>query len=285
MATLQGVGTAAGESGVQGEAAEGAGVVGLSHAAGQAGIVGVNDNTTASAGVGVHGRSAAAGVVGESTTWHGVFGRSESTTGGHGVRGEGGVGVSGLGSTWIGVYGETNAAAEAGAAAVWGDGKATGDGVKGVATGAGKAAVCGFHQGPDGSVGYGVFGQSAGGRGVHGEGQVGVAGIGQVWIGVYGETNAIPEVGSAGVWGDGKTTGDGVKGVAKGPGKAAVCGFQLGNNGSGVYGEGAPAGHFNGDVIVTGDIKLAGADVAEQFHLRVRRLHQAASSLRRDPTP
>ena len=140
MATLQGVGTAAGESGVQGEAAEGAGVVGLSHAAGQAGIVGVNDNRRhqrVSASMDEAPRPASSA---RARTWHGVFGRSESTTGGHGVRGEGGVGVSGLGSTWIGVYGETNAAAEAGAAAVWGDGKATGDGVKGVATGAGKAS-------------------------------------------------------------------------------------------------------------------------------------------------
>jgi hypothetical protein len=84
---------------------------------------------------------------------------------------------------------------------------------------------------------------------------------------VYGETHAKPEAGAAGVWGDGKTTGDGVKGVANGPGKAAVCGFQLGNNGPGIYGEGAPAGFFKGDVIVTGDIKLSGADLAEQFQV------------------
>jgi len=264
---LTGNGSAPDESGVLGEAADGAGVVGLSHAARKAGIIGINDNQTNQAGVGVHGRSAAAGVVGESTTWHGVFGRSESTTGGHGVSGDGGVGVSGIGRTWIGVYGETHAAAEAGAAAVWGDGMTTGDGVKGIAKGPGKAAVCGFHQGVDGGGGPAVFGDSAAGRGVHGQGQVGVAGIGSVWIGVYGETNARPEAGSAGVWGEGKTTGDGVKGVAHGPGKAAVCGFQLGNNGPGVYGEGAPAGFFKGDVIVTGDVKLAGADLAEKFHV------------------
>ena len=45
---------------------------------------------------------------------------------------------------------------------------------------------------------------------MHGEGQVGVAGIGQSWIGVYGETHGRPESGSAGVWGDGLMTGDGV---------------------------------------------------------------------------
>jgi hypothetical protein len=174
-------------------------------------------------------------------------------------------GVIGESTVWLGVYGETNAAAEAGSAGVWGDGKAAGDGVKGVANGPGKAAICGFHSGVAGGGGPGVFGDSAAGRGVHGQGPVGVAGIGSVWIGVYGETNAAAEAGSAGVWGDGKAAGDGVKGVANGPGKAAVCGFHLGNIGSGIFGKGSPAGFFEGDVEVTGDIRLRNADCAEDF--------------------
>jgi hypothetical protein len=213
-------------------------------------------------------------IIGESESWHGIFGTTKSTTGGHGVAGDGPVGVSGVGRSWIGVYGETHAPPEVGAAGVWGDGKQTGDGVKGVANAPGKAAVCGFHEATTGEgMCWGVFGQSKQGRGVHGQGQVGVAGVGGEWIGVYGETHARPEVGSAGVWGDGLATGDGVKGVAKGQGKAAVCGFQLGNNGPGVFGQGAPAGFFEGDVTVTGklsvrvDVELLNGDCAEEFRV------------------
>src|SRR4029079_18002030 len=81
-------------------------------------------------------------VVGESQGWMGVFGKSSSTTGGHGVFGEAvGTGVAGVSATWLGVYGEPGAPANSGAAGVWGDGKEGADGVKGVALGPGKAAV------------------------------------------------------------------------------------------------------------------------------------------------
>ena len=62
-------------------------------------------------------------------------------------------------------------------------------------------------------------------------------------------------------------SGDGVKGVAKGPKKAAVCGFHLTNQGPGIFGQGAPAGRFEGDVEVTGDIRLLNADCAEEFDI------------------
>lgn len=117
----------------------------------------------------VRGKAEGTPIIGESTGWHGVFGTTTSTTGGHGVAGDGPVGVSGVGRTWIGVYGETHAAPEAGSAGVWGDGKQTGDGVKGVANHPGKAAVCGFHEGVAGDgMFWGVFGQSKAGRGVAG---------------------------------------------------------------------------------------------------------------------
>lgn len=120
----------------------------------------------------------------------------------------------------------------------------------------------------------GVYGKSdstTGGHGVMGEAiGTGVVGVGHTWLGVYGETHAPANAGAAGVWGDGKGGGDGVKGVAQAPGKAAVCGFQLGNNGPGIFGQGSPAGHFAGDVVVTGDLVLAGADVAEQFDVTKR---------------
>jgi len=70
-------------------------------------------------------------VRGESQTWMGVFGKSMSTTGGHGVLGEAvGTGVAGMSTTRLNVYGESKAPAAAGATGVWGDGKAGADGVK-----------------------------------------------------------------------------------------------------------------------------------------------------------
>jgi hypothetical protein len=267
-AGVTGIGEGAEDPGVVGEAAQGVGVQGVSHAPDHAGVLGVNDDSSQEAGVGVHGRSAATGVFGESSTWHGVFGSSQSTTGGHGVSGDGAVGVSGVGRTWIGVYGETHGS-ENGPAGVWGEGLTGGSGVKGHARAPGAAGVAGFHLAEEGDGGPGVLGESTRGRGVQGQGQVGVVGIGNAWIGVYGETHAPAEVGAAGVWGDGLGTGDGVKGVANAPGKAAVAGFQLGNNGPGIFGQGNPAGRFAGNVVVdgnvevTGDLILAGADYAE----------------------
>ena len=63
-----------------------------------AGVFGENTNETDKAGPGVHGVSKAVGVWGESATWHGVVGFSQSTTGGFGVFGAnttGGTGVVG----------------------------------------------------------------------------------------------------------------------------------------------------------------------------------------------
>lgn len=210
----------------------------------------------------VESKAEGAAVLGESTTWHGVYGHSDSTTGGFGVMGDAvGPGIGGVSQTWVGVYGESNGT-ENGPAAIWGEGKDGAAGVKGHARKPGAGGVEGYHL-SEGDGGPGVLGHSQRGNGVRGEGVAGVVGVGSQWIGVYGETNAPAEVGSAGVWGDGKATGDGVKGVAQAPGKAAVCGFQLGKNGPGVYGEGAPAGLFKGDVHVTGDLILDGADYAE----------------------
>jgi hypothetical protein len=124
-----------------------------------------NSNPTPQAGVGVHARSAAAAVLGESSTWHGVAGITQSTTGGAGVFGAGdtgGPGVIGVSKTWIGVYGETNAPAASGACGVLGEGKNGGDGVKGHASAPNKAAIAGFHLT---NTGLGVFGRGAtGGR-------------------------------------------------------------------------------------------------------------------------
>jgi hypothetical protein len=123
-----------------------------------AAIIAENTNTTPSAGVGVHAKSAAAAVLGESSTWHGVAGITQSKTGGAGVFGAGdtgGPGVIGTSKTWIGVFGETFGN-QNGPAGVWADGHEGGSGVKGHTSCPGAFGVAGFHltnQGP------GIFGE------------------------------------------------------------------------------------------------------------------------------
>ncbi len=145
--------------------------------------------------------------------------------------------------------------------------------VHGVAQGEGAIAV--FGQGAavgvrgDGGTWHGVAGISTstvGGAGVAGVGNPGpgVIGTSTKWIGVYGETDGV-ENGPSAVMGDGKAGGVGVKGHASGQGIAAVAGYHITNTGPGVYGKGAPAGMFDGDVVVTGDIQLPNADCAEEF--------------------
>ncbi|MFD4669928.1 hypothetical protein ACFWNN_09345 [Lentzea sp. NPDC058450] len=129
---------------VLGESATRRGVVGRTQAEFHPGVIGVNTNQGGNAGPGVWGKSRAAGVLGESETWFGVFGSAPAGTG---AGADGATGFSGIGRSWIGVYGETHAPAGSGASGVWGDGLTTGDGVKGVARGAGKAAVAAFHLG------------------------------------------------------------------------------------------------------------------------------------------
>jgi hypothetical protein len=121
----------------------------------------------------------------------------------------------------------------------------------------------------------GVYGRSdSGGWGVYGEGPVGVAGIGQTWIGVYGETKGTVN-GPSGVLGEGGPKGVGVKGHASGLGIAGVAGYSLTNMGPGIFGQGSPAGQFNGNVEVTGtlnvgvDIRLVNGDCAEEFDVEL----------------
>jgi hypothetical protein len=247
---------------VIGESTEYNGVRGISHAGGQsasaAAVTGVNDNT----GPGVFGESNnGIAVVGESKSWIGMFGKSESTGHGVGVLGEAlGAGVKGVSKTWIGVvgvgeatqggggvYGESNGGSGVtGISKVW-------MGVYGETVGSAAAGVWGEHKG----AGNGVVGKTqstTGGAGVWGESHgPGVIGVSQTWVGVYGETRN-PAAHGAGVWGEHKGDGTGVFGVS--------------NTGIGVMGKGGRlAGYFEGDVEVTGDIRLANADCAEDFDI------------------
>lgn len=137
-----------------------------------------------------------------------------------------------------GVYAQTDGLGTA----LWGvavDGPAvaafskTGRGVRGESAGQGDG-VAGFSQ-----SGTGVFGEGPG-NGVHGKSAAGRA--------VYGENTA----GGDGVGGFSQT-GTGVAGVSA--------------SGNGVYGrsDSGMAGYFDGHLQVTGEIRMDGADFAEQF--------------------
>jgi hypothetical protein len=115
---------------------------------------------------------------------------------------------------------------------------------------------------------------------VTGEGNTGVMGVGKTWIGVYGETKGSVN-GPSGVLGEGLEGGVGVKGHARAQGAAGVAGYSISGRGPGLFGQGNPgilaignpAGHFEGNVVVTGnvevggDVRLRNADCAEEFEL------------------
>jgi hypothetical protein len=131
-----------------------------------------------------------------------------------------------------------------------------------------------------GESGFGVFGTAIGS---------GVVGVSKKWVGVYGETEGI-ENGPAGVWGEHKGNGTGVKAVSNGG--IGLFAFSVGHEAlhaesqststaaAAVYQMNAQsdtaalyvkhvgqrmAAVFEGDVHVTGDIRLANADCAEEF--------------------
>ena len=80
----------------------------------------------------------------------------------------------------------------------------------------------------------------------------GVFGESNSWIGVLGESKST--IGGAAVGGEHKAGGTGVSGISE--------------TGIGVFGRGGKlAGLFQGDVEVTGDIRLANADCAEDFDI------------------
>lgn len=191
------------------------------------------------------------------------------------------VGIRGDGKTWHGVVGFSE-----GGFGVYGTNTAGGSGVVGESKGW-----------------MGVYGKSestTGGAGVMGEGDPspGVIGKSTKWIGVYGETAGI-ENGPAGVWGEHKGAGIGVKAVSQdgfglaaystgnealhaethSPATAAVAAYNLNPDGTGAAifarkaGGKGHAGFFDGPVWVTGDLGVAGditlanADCAEDFDI------------------
>lgn len=171
-----------------------------------------------------------AGVVGSSKNWKGVFGVSQTNDG---VLGESetAAGVMGKSKRWVGVRGESNGPLDVNANIV-------GVGVLGESTEKG---------------GIGVLGEAK-----HQEGGAGVMGKSKTWLGVYGESET-----GHGVWGETKTDTGGAGVVGKSKNWVGVHGES--QTKFGILGKGPIAGRFEGDVEVTGDIKLVNADCAEDF--------------------
>ena len=239
---LKGTNTAGGDA-VAGQASGGGrGVVGISDT--QAGVAGTSTDWN-----GVYGHSInQAAVAGISENFVGVWGESHS---------KGQPGVLGLSTDWNGVYGKsTNQAAVVGVSenfvGVWGESHSKGQaGVLGLSTdwngvyghSINQAAVAGISENF-----VGVWGES------HSKGQAGVLGLSTDWQGVYGKsTNQVGVVGESVAF-------DGVWGMSHSPAHAGVSGHND---------KGGLAGYFEGNVTVTGDISLPGADCAEQFDIAV----------------
>jgi hypothetical protein len=177
-------------------------------------------------------------VRGENTVGPGVYGTSQSQAG-----------VVGESQSFHAVYGSTHSTF----AGVYGASDAGGDGVAGESK-AGRG-VHGISETGDGVFGTGrrgIVGESDTYQGVYGRSRdnAGVVGESQSFHAVYGSSHSS----FAGVFGTNDAGGDGVAGES--------------NTGIGVHGKGGRlAGFFEGDVEVTGDIRLTNADCAEDFDI------------------
>lgn len=182
-----------------------------------------------------------------------------------GIVGQGdSVGVKGVGKGWNGVEGFSQSTI--GGVGVFGASD-TGAGVRGKSKARFNPAVHGIHEGIEGP---GVQGEAANGTGV--------IGISKTWLGVYGESNAPANAGAAGILGEGKDGGDGVKGHASALGKSGVAGFHLTNKGPGIFGKGSPAGLFEGNVVVTGSLTVQGVDLSALVQ-RIAQLEQQGANV------
>ncbi|MGH8549722.1 MAG: hypothetical protein ACRERU_14195 [Methylococcales bacterium] len=192
-----------------------------------------------------------ANVKGDSATTNipAVFG--ENTAGGDGISGKGRRGVVGISNDFQGVFGKSVENA-----GVVGESDKL-HGLFGVCHNPNGGGVFGTNdKGGFGVIGVsdsgiGVSGDSKTGDGVRGTGRRGVVGISNDFQGVFGHSNT-----NAGVVGESDNF-DGVFGVSHNPKAAGVSG----------HNPGGLAGFFDGNVTVTGDVILTGADCAEEFDI------------------
>jgi hypothetical protein len=105
-----------------------------------------------------------------------------------------------------------------------------------------------------------VYGESLSGTAIWGKAQIGagVQGISDQYDGVNGQTNSPQHAGVSG------TNFSNYAGAVP-PLQPSAFGVYAASNNCGLWATGNPAGYFVGNVIVTGDISLPGADCAEQF--------------------
>jgi hypothetical protein len=259
MANLTGQSTNAAVAAVKGENTSGG-----SGVAGGDAVLGISN-----AGTGVHGISVTSfGVLGESTSGRGVVARGDTDYGlraasrtSAGIRGSSveGRGVEGWATKSEGVVGISTTGN-----GVWGQTDGPGIGVLGT-----SPAGIGVHG--KSVTSFGVVGESVSGRGVvaRSDTDYGLRASSRASAGIRGssvegrgvEGWATKSEGVVGI----STTGNGVWGQTDGPG-IGVLGSSKG--GIGVYGKGGRlAGFFEGDVEVTGDLRLTNADCAEDFDI------------------
>ena len=268
-------GTSTGGVGVTGTSEGGSGMVAATNSSSNQGIFAAN-NATDAAPAGVVGGN---GVFGISTVPNasGVLGSNNS--GGAGVTGTstGGVGVTGTSEGGSGMLASTNSSSNQG---IFAANNAThaapagvigGNGVFGISTVPNASGVLGSNN----SGGAGVTGTSTGGVGVTGASEGGSGMLASTNSssnqGIFAANNAT-DAAPAGVIG-----GNGVFGISTVPNASGVLGSNNSGgagvtgtsaNGVGVTGIGPIAGHFFGNVVVTGDITLpGGSDFAEDFDI------------------
>jgi hypothetical protein len=222
-------------------------------------VTGNDDGTT---GYGVEGTSpSSVGVVGSSDASVGVWGQvgNQAYPGGFvplhpkppppaGVTGHGY--VVGDAVTY-GVYGESRSGGDG----VFGTGANGVHGASGVDAGSSKRPA----------EGAGIWGESDAGPGVYGSStaNAGVRGISDRLDGVQGVTSSPLNAGVSAT--------NTAPAPARTPGVTQPSGFGLyaTSNQTGVFARGNPAGYFEGDVMVTGDVVLinSSGDVAEDFDI------------------
>jgi hypothetical protein len=228
---------------------------------GHRGVVGLSDTFQ-----GVFGKSTSnAGVAGESHAFHAVFGLSHDPNnagvfGGNDAGKGTGFGVAGSCDTNVGVAGDSK----------------SGTGMRGTSqTGTGVLGTS-TDVGVRGTGRIGVRGESPTYQGVSGwsHDNAGIVGESQTFHAIFGISHDPNNAGVFGTNDAGNGKGFGVAGSC--PTNVGVAGDSVSGTavrgvsqtGIGVHGQGGRlAGFFQGDVEVTGDIRLTNADCAEEFSI------------------
>jgi len=269
-------------TGVTGVSSNGEAIHGENNSVKFASVAGINLHPTG-AGAGVYGESKGngPGVLGTSSLSHGVLGETGSPS----VPAVAGIALNANG-TGAGIYGESKG--QGPGVSGRSDG---GDGMQAQTASSARSGIFATNNSLDPSPagipgGNGVFGLSSvpnasGVFGVNSKGGIGVTGRSDGGDGMQAQTASSAKSGifatnnsldpsPAGIPG-----GNGVFGLSSDPNASGVFGVNSkggtgvtgsSDSGIGVYGKGGHlAGRFEGDVEVTGDIRLTNADLAEEF--------------------